>query len=163
MSLDDSATNGVFSTFTQLRALLPEVPIVGACKGNDVYRLARFLTNGLRTYVIRDESSDFIFMLQAILESTHEAAHAERERQIAEKLREQMDSVRMLQESIIPKDVFSPEGYRIAARYEPSQLRVVGGKPVVLAVRVAGVRARSVLRQVGEPVPVRVGQGVAGY
>lgn len=119
--------------FRDLRQLLPEVPVVGACEPGDVIRMARFLTQGMKAYVLRDASNDFIFLLHATLTNTVEAVQAEREREIAEKLREEIDSVRKLQESIIPADVVSPDGYRIVARYEPSQIRVFGGQPVVMA------------------------------
>lgn len=119
--------------FRSVRKLLPEVPVVGACDPSEVIRMARFLTQGMKAYVLRDASDDFIFLLHATLMNTVEAVQAEREREIAEKLREEIDSVRKLQESIIPADVISPEGYRIVARYEPSQIRVFGGQPVVMA------------------------------
>ncbi|HET6422077.1 MAG TPA: SpoIIE family protein phosphatase [Planctomycetaceae bacterium] len=125
--------NNSLELFRQLRKLLPEIPVVGACDPSDVIRMARFLTQGMKAYVLRDSSNDFIFLLHATLSNTVEAVHAEREREIAEKLREEIDSVRKLQESIIPADVVSPEGYRIVARYEPSQIRVFGGQPVVMA------------------------------
>lgn len=44
-----------------------------------------------------------------------------------------MDGVRRLQESIIPQGISMPQGYSIAARYEPAQVSVVGDHPVVLA------------------------------
>ncbi len=119
--------------FRSLRKLLPEVPVVGACDPTEVIRMARFLTQGMKAYVLRDTNDDFIFLLHATLMNTVEAVQAEREREISEKLREEIDSVRKLQESIIPADVVSPEGYRIVARYEPSQIRVFGGQPVVMA------------------------------
>ena len=127
----DSQTN--LEMFLDVRRALPEVPVVGACHPNDVIRMARFLTQGMKAYVLRDTSNDFIFLLHATLLNTVEAVQAEREREIAEKLREEIDSVRKLQESIIPADVISPNGYRIVARYEPSQIRVFGGQPVVMA------------------------------
>jgi serine phosphatase RsbU (regulator of sigma subunit) len=58
---------------------------------------------------------------------------AERMRHLAERLREEMDGVRRLQESIIPRGISMPPGYRIAARYEPSQVSLVGDQPVVMA------------------------------
>lgn len=125
--------NASLDRFRELRTLLPEVPVVGACDPADVIRMARFLTQGMKAYVLRDSSNDFIFLLHATLLNTVEAVRAEREREIAEKLREEIDSVRKLQESIIPADVVSPDGYRIVARYEPSQIRVFGGQPVVMA------------------------------
>lgn len=125
--------NSSLELFREVRKVLPEAPVVGACDPSDVIRMARFLTQGMKAYVLRDSNNDFIFLLHATLLNTVEAVHAEREREIAEKLREEIDSVRKLQESIIPADVISPEGYRIVACYEPSQIRVFGGQPVVMA------------------------------
>ena len=64
------------------------------------------------------------------LPDTVAAVKAEREQKIAEKLREEIDSVRKIQETFIPKNLEAPAGYRVAARYEPSQIQVVGGAPV---------------------------------
>lgn len=122
-----------YDIFAQLREARPEVPIVGACQQDDVYRIARYLTNGLRAYVIRDSSGDFMFLLTAILEGAVKQVEAERERQIAEKLRREVDSVRQLQESIIPQDITTPDGYGLVARYESSQIQVIGGQPVTMA------------------------------
>lgn len=133
LAIGSPDVNASLELFRELRGLLPEVPVVGACDPADVIRMARFLTQGMKAYVLRDSSNDFIFLLHATLLNTVEAVRAEREREIAEKLREEIDSVRKLQESIIPADVVSPDGYRIVARYEPSQIRVFGGQPVVMA------------------------------
>jgi serine phosphatase RsbU (regulator of sigma subunit) len=122
-----------FEIFAEIRQRLPECPIVAACEPTDVYRLARYLTNGLRGYVIRDASGDFLFLLRAIIEGAVQQVQAERERLIAEKLRREVDSVRQLQESIIPRDITTPTGYEIVARYESSQIRVIGGQPVTMA------------------------------
>jgi len=126
--MDDS-----YEVFRGIRKLLPDVPIVGACQPADVYRMAKFLSQGMRNYMLRDPGGDFVFLLHATIVNTVEAVRAEREREIAEKLREEVNSVRKLQESIIPHDLKSPDGYNIAARYEPSQIRVLGGQPVVMA------------------------------
>ncbi|GIX04855.1 MAG: hypothetical protein KatS3mg114_0724 [Planctomycetaceae bacterium] len=122
-----------YQLFRKLRQVQPDLPIVGACQPSDVFRMARFLMQGLRQYILRDSSGDFVFLLRATLWNTVEAVRAERERLLAEKLREEINSVRKLQESILPQDVEAPPGYQIAARYEPSQLRVYGGQPVVMA------------------------------
>jgi serine phosphatase RsbU (regulator of sigma subunit) len=122
-----------FELFQQVQKLRPDCPVVCACKSNDVYRIARYLTAGMRSYVIRDEAGDYMFLLQATLESAIEAVRAQREKIISEKLREEIESVRKLQASIIPKDLVCPEGYEVRARYEPSQIRVLGGQPVTLA------------------------------
>lgn len=122
-----------FAAFTQLQQLMPDVPVVLACRLNEMISLPRFLTNGLRSYLIRDERGDFIFLILSSLESTVEAVHAERSRKLAERLREEMDGVRKMQETIIPRDIQSQVGYNVAARYEPSEVTVEGDQPVVLA------------------------------
>lgn len=122
-----------YEIFTKLRKQRPDCPIVGACHQPDVFRIVRFMTNGMRAYVLRDAGGDFVFMLQATLQSTVEAIRAEREQKLAERLREEIESVRKLQESVIPADLEAPDGYAIAGRYEPSQIQVVGGKSVTMA------------------------------
>jgi serine phosphatase RsbU (regulator of sigma subunit)/CheY-like chemotaxis protein len=125
--------DGAFEVFQKLRRLHPECPIVGACHGAEVFRMARFMTGGMKSYIVRDGGGDFVFLLHATLTSAVESVRAEREQKIAERLREEIESVRKLQESIIPRDLHCPAGYRICARYEPSQIQVVGGRPVILA------------------------------
>jgi serine phosphatase RsbU (regulator of sigma subunit) len=122
-----------FGVFSEIREACPETPVIGACLQDDVYRIARYLTNGLRAYVIRDKAGDFLFLLTAIIEGAIQQVEAERERIIAEKLRREVDSVRQLQESIIPQNIATPEGYDIVARYESSQIQVIGGQPVTMA------------------------------
>jgi hypothetical protein len=51
----------------------------------------------------------------------------------AEKLREEVASVRQLQESVIPKRLPAVKGYALSARYEPSQIRVIEDRPVAMA------------------------------
>src|SRR5689334_7068601 len=52
-----------FEAFQQIRKLQPGCPIVGACFPQDVFHLARFMTNGLRTYILRDEVGDYLFLV----------------------------------------------------------------------------------------------------
>jgi serine phosphatase RsbU (regulator of sigma subunit) len=87
----------------------------------------------MRSYVLRDRGQDFVFLLQTTVESVVQAVQAERERKISERLREEIESVRKLQESIIPRDLHGPDGYSLCARYEPSQIRILGGQPVAMA------------------------------
>ena len=54
-------------------------------------------------------------------------------RELAARLTQEVDSVRKMQEQVIPQDLPMPAGYRIAACYEPSQIRAMGDRPVVLA------------------------------
>jgi serine phosphatase RsbU (regulator of sigma subunit) len=125
--------DGSYAVFNRIRQLRPGCPIVCACESQDVFRMAKFMGGGMRTYVLRDAGAEFIFLLQATLETVVSAVHNEREQKIAERLREEIDSVRKLQESIIPKDIVTPPGYSICARYEPSQVKVMGGQPIVMA------------------------------
>ena len=111
----------------------PLTPILGACAQSDVFRIVRFMANGLNAYVIRDSGGDYVFMLQSILESTVEAVRAARDQELAEKLREEIASVRKRQASVIPKQWEAPAGYQMCGRYEPSQIRVFGGQPVTMA------------------------------
>ncbi|MCI0380340.1 MAG: SpoIIE family protein phosphatase, partial [Gemmataceae bacterium] len=122
-----------FAQFTRLQELLPGIPIVLACRQQEMIGLPRFLTRGLRHYLVRDEQGDFRFLVLSSLESAVAAARAEEIRQLADKLREEMEGVRRLQESIIPKGLKPPAGYEIAARYEPAQVQVLHGQPVVMA------------------------------
>lgn len=122
-----------FALFEQLRQLVPGVPVVVGCRPVEMIHLPRFLKHGLRFYVLRDPQGDFIFLLLNTLEAAVEAIQADEARKLAEKLREEMDSVRRLQESIIPQGLTPPKGYRVAARYEPAQLTTTAGQPVVMA------------------------------
>jgi serine phosphatase RsbU (regulator of sigma subunit) len=122
-----------FETFRKVRRLRPDLPIVGACMASDVYRVVRFMTHGMSAYAIRDDQGDYLFMLLAVLESAVEAVRALRDQQVAEKLREEVQAVRKLQESMIPAHIEAPSGCTIVARYEPSQIRVAGGKVVTMA------------------------------
>ena len=122
-----------FDLFAAIKERLPDVPIVGAVPHSDVYKIARYLTNGLRGYLIRDKGGDFMFLVRGVIEAALHSMEAERERFIAAKLREEVDSVRKLQESIAPSAMHCPDGYGIEARYESSQLKVIGGRPVTMA------------------------------
>jgi sigma-B regulation protein RsbU (phosphoserine phosphatase) len=133
LSIDLPDIERGFEAFSQIRGMRPEMPVVGACRAADVYRVVRFMTHGMSAYAIRDEQGDFLFMLLAVLESAVEAVRALRDQQVAEKLREEVRSVRKLQESMIPAHIEAPAGCTIAARYEPSQIRVAGGKVVTMA------------------------------
>lgn len=127
---DDPAT---LDAFLRIRREIPDCPVIAACFLKSMIRVAAYLANGLRSYVVRDEARDFISLLPSTLSSTIEAVQAERERLISSRLREEVDSVRQLQEAMIPARLPMPTGYRIAGRYEASQLHVLGGRPVILA------------------------------
>ncbi|MEQ9409106.1 MAG: fused response regulator/phosphatase [Fuerstiella sp.] len=130
-SLPDYETG--FTAFKEIVQRRPACPVVAGCAQSDVYRLAGFLTAGLRSYVIRDENGDFMFLVQAILAAAVKLVETERERLVSAELRKEVESVRELQESIIPADIETPAGYSIVARYESSQIRVFGSQPVTMA------------------------------
>lgn len=127
-TIDDS-----FAIFGQVRLKVPDLPIVLGTRPDEIIALPRFLKLGLRSYVIRDARGDFMFLLLSALESAVEAERAARASLLASKLREELDGVRKLQETIIPRDIHCQKGYRAVARYEPSEVQVAGGQPVVMA------------------------------
>ncbi len=71
--------------------------------------------------------------MQTLLESCIEAQRAEEFKVLANRLREEVDAVRRLQESILPSKLNCPRGLSAVARYEPSQINMSNGSPVVLA------------------------------
>ena len=122
-----------FELYENIRASNPEMPIIVAARPGEIYPLSRFIGHGVQAHVYRDPQKEYLFLLQTLLESALTARKAEQARLLAEKLRSEVDSVRKLQESMIPRNMPAPPGYQIVARYEPSQIQVSGGQPVVLA------------------------------
>ncbi|MBP85553.1 MAG: regulator [Planctomycetaceae bacterium] len=119
--------------FRKVQDAHPNIPIVGAWKQGEFTNLAKFISHGLHSHLMRDSEGDFIFLLPSMMEAAMAAVVAQRARMLAERLTEEVDSVRRLQESVIPKDLPAPEGYRVVGRYEPSQIRVSGTSAVVMA------------------------------
>ena len=132
LTFPDTADQG-FHHFQQQQERMPGVPLVIACRQTEMLSLPRFMTKGLRHYIVRDDNGDFIFLLITSLESAVTAARAEEAHKLTTLLRDEMDGVRRMQESIIPKGLVPPPGYAISARYEPAQIQVVGERPVVMA------------------------------
>ncbi|HQZ67528.1 MAG TPA: regulator, partial [Planctomycetaceae bacterium] len=54
MSASHPSYDEAFANFETTIEARPTCPIVAACMQSDVYRIARFLTAGLRSYLIRD-------------------------------------------------------------------------------------------------------------
>ncbi len=131
IGLPDSES--AFELFSLLRQRYPESPVVGACSPSDVFRVVRFMANGMSAYLTRDDRGDYMFLMQAVMESTLDAVRTAREKELAQKIRDEVESVRKLQESVLPKNIVSPSGYGICARFEPAHLRVAGGHPVAMA------------------------------
>ncbi|HJN11292.1 MAG: PP2C family protein-serine/threonine phosphatase [Pirellulaceae bacterium] len=119
--------------FLKIQEADDNVPIVGAWKQGEFTNLAKLISHGLHSHLMRDTEGDFIFLLPSMIEAAQAAVLAQRSRILAERLREEVDSVRRLQESVIPRDLPAPEGYQVVARYEPSQIRVMGSNPVIMA------------------------------
>ena len=133
MTIDLPDPESGFKLFELVRARHPEMPVVGACQPADVFRVVRFMANGMSAYVTRDPAGNYMFMLRAIMASTLDAVRAAREKELTQKLRDEVESVRRLQETVLPRNLAAPRGYQILARYEPAQIRVVGGHPVIMA------------------------------
>jgi sigma-B regulation protein RsbU (phosphoserine phosphatase) len=133
MAIDLPDPESGFEQFKELRERHPEVPVVGACQPADVYRVVRFMAYGMSAYVTRDAAKNYLFMLRAIMTNTLDAVRAAREKELTQKLRQEVEAVRRLQESVLPQKLPAPPGYRISARYEPAQIRVIGGQPVIMA------------------------------
>ena len=133
MATSHPDNDAAFEVFEQILEKRPECPIVTACPQSEVYRIARFMTAGLRSYLIRDDNGDFLFLALALLAAAVKQIETERERLISAQLRKEVQSVRELQESIISKNIQTPDGFRIVAKYESSQIRVIGSTPVTMA------------------------------
>ena len=132
MTFPSTAEEG-YALFAELQEDANPLPTVLGCRATEMIGLVKFLTHGLRFYLIRDERGDYLFLVLSSLDSAIAAVRAERSKLLAARLREEMDGVRRLQESIIPQGISMPPGYRVAARYEPAQVTVVGDNPVVMA------------------------------
>ncbi|MEX0700937.1 MAG: PP2C family protein-serine/threonine phosphatase [Planctomycetales bacterium] len=134
MSLSFPATaEQCFPLFQLVHAELPAAPVVVVCRAEEMVKLARFMTSGLRYHVVRDCDGDFVFLLLSLLDSAVDTLRAEESRKLADRLREEMEGVRRLQESIIPQGIVAPAGYGVVARYQPSEVTVLGGRPVAMA------------------------------
>lgn len=119
--------------FLKVQEAQTNIPTIGVWKQGEFTNLAKFISNGLHSHLMRDTEGDYIFLLPSMIEAAQAAVIAQRSRMLAERLTEEVDSVRRLQESVIPKDLPSPVGYEVVGRYEPSQIRVSGANPVIMA------------------------------
>jgi len=121
------------SIFKRVHSLNDDVPVIGVWHPDEIVDLARFISYGLHSHLMRDAEGNFLFLLISMAAAAHSAAQAQRAKLLAERLRQEVDSVRRLQESVIPRDLPRPAGYNIAARYESSQINVLGTVPVAMA------------------------------
>jgi phosphoserine phosphatase RsbU/P len=132
MTFPKTAEEG-YAVFAELQDEPRPLPTVLGCRSTEMMGLVKYLTHGLRFYLIRDERGDFVFLALSSLESAVTAVRADRAKELASRLREEMDGVRRLQESIIPQGISMPPGYSVSARYEPAEVSVIGDNPVVMA------------------------------
>jgi serine phosphatase RsbU (regulator of sigma subunit) len=120
------------AAFRRLRASHPECPVVGVCRGEDVYQLTAFLRAGMRASLPRDAGGDFVFLLRATLEATLEAVRTEADHIAADAMRRELESVRQIQSAVLPQHVSEPPRYRLVVRYEPSRIEVKAGEAVAI-------------------------------
>src|SRR5262249_43769142 len=66
-----------YDVFLRIQEQCPGLPIVLGCRPSEMLHLPRFLTHGLRFYLVRDAGGDFVFLVLSSLESAIEAAQAE--------------------------------------------------------------------------------------
>ncbi len=133
LALSFPSEEAVFPLFERIRRAMPDAPVVGAWSPGEISQVAKFIKNGLHSFISRDENGDFIFLLTSIMEAAFMSVQAQRAQIVMEKLRDEVESVRQLQEAVLPRDLPMPPGYKIVARYESSQIRVLGDRPVVMA------------------------------
>lgn len=133
LSLSFPSNEQAFELFEQVTASTKSVPVIGAWKQGEVGHLAKFITAGLHSHLMRDADGSFIMLFRSMIDAAIAAMEAQRSIILAGRLREEVESVRRLQENVIPHDLPQPTGYKIAAKYEPSQIRVLGTNPVAMA------------------------------
>jgi sigma-B regulation protein RsbU (phosphoserine phosphatase) len=133
MSLSFPSNEQAFELFEQVTASAKSVPVIGVWKQGEIGHLAKFIAAGLHSHLMRDADGSFIMLFRTMIEAAIAAMEAQRSIILAGRLREEVESVRRLQENVIPHDLPQPTGYKIAAKYEPSQIRVLGTNPVAMA------------------------------
>ncbi len=119
--------------FQKSQHLNNAVPVIGVWRQDEITVLARFVSDGLHSHLMRDSDGNYLFLLTSMATAARSASRTKQAAQLAERLRQEMDSVRRLQNSVIPRKLPQPKGYRLAARYESSQIHVSGFVPVAMA------------------------------
>jgi serine phosphatase RsbU (regulator of sigma subunit) len=122
-----------FESFLAAQQEQPGVPIIGACRATEVFALTHFVAHGLRSHMVRDPAGDYVFLLTPTLELACAAASSDEARRRAESLGAEIDSLRRMQQSLLARDAVAPPGYRLAARFEPAQVRLASSLPNVTA------------------------------
>ena len=131
LSFPDSES--ALDLFLRMRKQCQDVPTIGLWRQDEIVNLAHFISAGLHSHLMRDSDGNYAFLLTSMAAAAKSAADAQRAALLAERLRQEVDSVRLLQESVIPNDLPEPDGYKLAARYESSQIHVSGVVPVTMA------------------------------
>lgn len=121
------------STFQRNQERAAETPVIGIYRQSEIADLARFLSHHLHAHLMRDPDGNFMFLLTSMAQAAVVARQSRQAARLAEQLRQEVDSVKRLQDSVIPRELPQPEGYRIAARYESSQIHISGIVPVAMA------------------------------
>ena len=106
------------STFQRNQERAAETPVIGIYRQSEIADLARFLSHHLHAHLMRDPDGNFMFLLTSMAQAAVVARQSRQAARLAEQLRQEVDSVKRLQDSVIPRELPQPEGYRIAARYE---------------------------------------------
>lgn len=104
MSLSFPTADEAYRVFLRLRELLPDCPVVAACRPDEIDALGRFISGGLRAHLVRDAKSEFLYHVQGALSSAREAIRAEKDPELAERLRQEIESVRRLQQRRLDQD-----------------------------------------------------------
>ena len=66
--------------FKKAQETMPQVPIVGCWKQGEFTNLARFISFGLHSHLMRDIEGDYVFLLPSMMEAAQAAAIAQRSR-----------------------------------------------------------------------------------
>lgn len=127
VAVDDD--RAAFDLFHTLHTMRPHVPIVGCCRPESVFRIAKFITAGMQTYVVRDPRGDFLFLLRQMIDGVVQSSQALRERLAADRLLREAESVRRLQQALLDGPIAAPEGYTVAGRYRPGVRLDGDGQP----------------------------------
>jgi serine phosphatase RsbU (regulator of sigma subunit)/CheY-like chemotaxis protein len=117
----------------RMRSQNGEVPVIGIWRQDEIADLARFMSHGLHSHLMRDSEGNYMLLLTSMATAAKTAVQGKQAALMADRLREEVDSVRKLQESVIPHKLPQPHSYRLAARYESSQINVTGVVPVAMA------------------------------
>ncbi|MBT7919333.1 MAG: hypothetical protein HN617_17505, partial [Planctomycetaceae bacterium] len=113
LSLDFPNPDEAAVVFKATQKALPSTPIVGVIRNHEFTKLIEFISDGLHSHIIRDDDENFIMLLISILEAAEKNVRALRDQVVAERLSEEVNSVRKLQESVVPKDLPKLRDYSV--------------------------------------------------